>query len=100
MREEVVLDKRDTMRLRKCWWVSWCVHASVQHTPEMKDSETGKVIPAHDTRVLGPWTIEVSEEEATTGKGRQCPICGRKTGSYICDGFPTFQGSIALSTEE
>ncbi len=41
--------------------------------------------------------VEVVEmDEAANGKGRACPVCGGKSGAYICDGFATFQGLTVL----
>lgn len=49
---------------------------------------------------LRRYVVEVSIKEAKeTGEGRECPMCGRKSGSYICDGFPTHAATTILTAD-
>ena len=93
----VILDKRDTLRVRKCWWVSSCCTVPVMDYRPKRD-EKGKLVPEVDGKIVleedgireRGYIEEVPEDEATKhGEGRKCPHCGRTVGSYICDGFPT-----------
>jgi len=94
--EEVTLD-RDDVRVRKCWWVSGCCTKEITlASPPVK--EGGKEKPP--TKVDWKYTVEVTEQEARTGLGRKCPMCGKKMGCYVCDGFPTFQGSVVFKETE
>lgn len=99
---KVVLDARSTSRIRKCWWCSWCKHPHTSTTParEVYDKlgvPTGEIVPECTTTRDISYIVEVSLEEATkTGKGRVCPTCNRGNGSYVCDGFPTFQAASIL----
>ena len=63
---------------------------------------TGKIIPEQTSTRIVPYIVEVDPIEATeTGYGRVCPICNRRSGSYVCDGFPTHQASsIIPATKE
>ena len=83
--EKVALDRKD-MKIRKCWWMNKCSHPYTLRFPS-----GNSILPK------GNYVIEVSEDEARNGKGRKCPICGRLTGSYVCDGFPHAQGSVVFS---
>lgn len=84
---EVTLDRKDT-RVRKCWWLSGCCSREI--TLGSKSL----------TKVRYRYTIEVTEDEARNGKGRECPYCNKVMGCYVCDGFPTFQGSVVFSDKK
>lgn len=95
--DKISLDRKD-VRVRKCWWVPDCkcvrerdsyniflqaVHRAGRRTPTTGAPYT-------------PPIVEVFEDEARNGKGRSCPECESLTGSYVCDGFPTFTGSVVF----
>lgn len=46
------------------------------------------------------YIVEVSIEEARNGSGRVCPECGRTSGSYVCDGLPTYSATTILTRDE
>jgi len=111
--EEVTLDRED-MRVRKCWWISGCCSQEViisnnfplpkynqEGTKELTEEEVKEEMDRRSkkppTAATQRYTIEVTEEEARTGKGRRCPSCGKLMGCYVCDGFPTFQGSVVFA---
>lgn len=54
------------LRVAHCFWAGYCEHARLP--------------------------IKVSIDEARTGEGHKCPVCGITWGSYICSGFPRPQG--------
>ena len=93
--EQTFLDKRDTIRPRKCWWMSWCKHPVRRHRPtydkegKLIRNEFDGTMVLRMEEVLSSYIVEVPLEEAVNGKGHKCPTCGLLTGSYVCDGFPT-----------
>lgn len=114
--EEITLD-RDDVRVRKCWWVSGCCSKEVPLTssspiPKYNKLGTRKLTEAEveaekerrrnqePLTVTQRYIVEVTEKEARTGLGRKCPNCGKKMGCYVCDGFPTFQGSVVFKETE
>ncbi len=93
--DKVVLDRKD-LRTRKCWWRAGCCYGAITlKTPRRKGKKKRKPVKTNQY-----YTIEVTEDEARTSRGRRCPFCGETRGSYVCDGFPTFQGSVVLSEDD
>jgi len=114
--EEVTLDRED-VRVRKCWWVSGCCSKEVtlasnptlpkfntQGTRELTEAEVEEVKRQREQEpprvVTQRYTVDVTEHEARNGLGRKCPFCGKTAGCYVCDGFPTFQGSVVFKETE
>ncbi len=95
--DKISLDRKD-VRARKCWWVPDCKCVRERYSYNIflqAVHKAGRRTPTTGAP-YAPAIVVVSGDEARNGKGRLCQECGSQTGYYVCDGFPTFTGSVVF----